>query len=95
MTIIVLSKVYTCCQDEYRLGIQGILNVPPHAADEFCDGPCLAETQLVLSCVEDELNTFRFQDGAMVSDVRYALQRGCSNSEKRGIYMILEFLDSL
>ncbi|KAJ1692322.1 hypothetical protein LUZ63_009020 [Rhynchospora breviuscula] len=84
------GRVYTCCQDEYRLSITGILNIPPHAANNFCEGPCLEETQLVLSCVEDELNTFRFQDGAAVADVRYALQRGCSNSDKRGDFNVGE-----
>ncbi|XP_078152971.1 uncharacterized protein LOC144548145 [Carex rostrata] len=82
------GRIYTCCEDEYRLSIAGILNVPRRAADTFCDGPCLTETQLVLSCVEDEMNTFTFQNGAMVSDVRYAFQRGCSDSSKRGDFNV-------
>ncbi|KAJ3670914.1 hypothetical protein LUZ60_008340 [Juncus effusus] len=84
------GRLYTCCDDPYRLGIQGILNVPHQAANEFCNGPCLAETQLVLSCVEDELNTFKFQNGAYVSDVRYALQRGCTVGARRGDFNVGE-----
>lgn len=78
------KQVYTSCQESYRLTPQGSLNVPPQYTDEFCDGPCLEETNLVLKCIENIMYSFHFYDGATVHDVRYALTRGCGQSAGRG-----------
>ncbi|XP_052140448.1 uncharacterized protein LOC127760261 [Oryza glaberrima] len=69
--------IYSGCQGQYRLGPEGALRVPAAAAEAFCGGPCLAETRLVLGCVDGIMDSFRFYNGASVRDVRLALDRGC------------------
>ncbi|EEC70334.1 hypothetical protein OsI_01211 [Oryza sativa Indica Group] len=70
-------KIFSGCQGQYRLGPEGALRVPAAAAEAFCGGPCLAETRLVLGCVDGIMDSFRFYNGASVRDVRLALDRGC------------------
>lgn len=72
------------CQDSYRLNEKGSIDVPPEATDEFCHGPCLVETKLVLDCVEKKLQDFQFYNGATVLDVKYTLHTGCGHTSKRG-----------
>ncbi|KAF3332897.1 hypothetical protein FCM35_KLT02474 [Carex littledalei] len=81
--------VYASCQESYRLTPQGSLNVPPQYTEEFCDGPCLEETNLVLKCIDNIMYSFRFYDGCSVRDVRYALTRGCGHSAGRGNFNAL------
>jgi hypothetical protein len=69
--------IFSGCQGQYRLGPEGALRVPAAAAEAFCGGPCLAETRLVLGCVDGIMDSFRFYNGASVRDVRLALDRGC------------------
>lgn len=79
-----MYKVYGSCQESYRLNAEGSIDVPPVAIDEYCNGPCLIETKLVLECVDDILYNFRFYNGASIHDVRFALFRGCGHTDKRG-----------
>ncbi|URE19961.1 hypothetical protein MUK42_12091 [Musa troglodytarum] len=72
--------VYSSCQESYRLNAGGTLNVPREATDGYCGGPCLTETKLVLSCVDNILYNFRFYNGASVRDVRYTLDAGCGHT---------------
>lgn len=82
------SQIYTAgCDKEYRLNESGNINVPPGAADLFCNGPCFGETQLMLDCVEKLLSNFNFHNKASVKDIRKALNSGCSYTSQRGIYM--------
>ncbi|XP_078148996.1 uncharacterized protein LOC144544368 isoform X2 [Carex rostrata] len=81
--------VYTSCQESYRLTPQGSLNVPPQYTDEFCEGPCFEETNLVLKCIDNIMYSFRFYDGASVHDVRYVLRRGCGHDAGRGDFNAL------
>nr|CAB3476726.1 unnamed protein product [Digitaria exilis] len=83
--------IYSGCQGSFRLGPQGSLDVPPGSADAFCGGPCLAETELVLRCVDDIMANFRFYNGASAADVRFALDRGCSSGRSglRGDFDVL------
>ncbi|KAF2922331.1 hypothetical protein DAI22_07g104800 [Oryza sativa Japonica Group] len=37
--------IYSGIQGQYRLGPEGALRVPSTAAEAFCGGPCLAETE--------------------------------------------------
>ncbi|CAD6232257.1 unnamed protein product [Miscanthus lutarioriparius] len=73
------AKIYSGCQGSFRLGPEGALDVPPGSADAFCGGPCLAETELVLRCVDGIMANFRFYNGASAADVRFALDRGCGH----------------
>ncbi|CAO2198471.1 unnamed protein product [Urochloa humidicola] len=86
--------IYSGCQESFRLGPQGSLGVPPGSADAFCGGPCLAETELVLRCVDGIMGNFRFYNGATAADVRYALDRGCGTSALRGDFDVLSRLGS-
>ncbi|CAL4950716.1 unnamed protein product [Urochloa decumbens] len=85
--------IYSGCQESFRLGPQGSLaGVPPGSADAFCGGPCLAETELVLRCVDGIMGNFRFYNGATAADVRFALDRGCGRSALRGDFDVLRRL---
>lgn len=83
-------QIYSGCQGSFRLGPQGALDVPPGSADAFCGGPCLAETELVLRCVDGIMANFRFYNGASAADVRFALDRGCGHSGLRGDFDVLQ-----
>ncbi|CAD6232251.1 unnamed protein product [Miscanthus lutarioriparius] len=82
--------IYSGCQGSFRLGPEGALDVPPGSADAFCGGPCLAETELVLRCVDGIMANFRFYNGASAADVRFALDRGCGHSGLRGDFDVLQ-----
>ncbi|KAG2596469.1 uncharacterized protein LOC120710522 [Panicum virgatum] len=84
--------IYSGCQGSFRLGPQGALDVPPGSADAFCGGPCVAETELVLRCVDGIMGNFRFYNGATAADVRSALDRGCGRSGLRGDFDVLRRL---
>lgn len=60
------------------------MNVPRYATDQFCSGPCLVETQLVLNCINNVLSNFIFYNTATIKDIRYALHGGCSFTSQRG-----------
>ena len=78
-------QIYTGCNEAYRLNENGNLNVPRDATDIFCTGPCLAETQLVLKCVDNILSDFTFYNKATVRDIRDVLHAGCSYTSRRGM----------
>lgn len=87
------ARIYSGCQGALRLGPEGALDVPPGSVDAFCGGPCLAETHLVLRCVDDGIVAgFRFYNGASAADVRLALARGCGRSGLRGDFDVLQRL---
>ncbi|CAK7340564.1 unnamed protein product [Dovyalis caffra] len=76
--------IYSGCDEAYRLTESGNLNVPPEATNLFCNGPCLGETRLVLSCINDVISGFLFYNKATVRDINYALSSGCSFTSQRG-----------
>ncbi|KAG1371329.1 hypothetical protein COCNU_16G004230 [Cocos nucifera] len=82
--------VYSSCQESYRLSAEGTIHVPQEATDEYCNGPCLVETKLVLECVDNILFNFQFYNGATIQDVKYTLNSGCGQSSKRGDFNVLE-----
>ncbi|XP_062208302.1 uncharacterized protein LOC133909762 [Phragmites australis] len=84
--------IYSGCQGSLRLGPQGALDVPPASTEAFCGGPCLAETELVLRCIGDIMDSFHFYNGASVGDVRFALDRGCGHTGLRGDFDVLQRL---
>ncbi|KAG5244729.1 Glutamate synthase [Salix suchowensis] len=73
----------------YRLTQSGNLNVPPEATDVFCNGPCLAETRLVLGCINGVISDFLFYNRATVRDITYALSAGCGSTGYRENNMLL------
>ena len=77
-------QIYSRCDEAYRLTQSGNLNVPPEATDVFCNGPCLAETRLVLGCIHGVISDFLFYNRATVRDITYALSAGCGSTGYRG-----------
>jgi hypothetical protein len=85
-------QIYSGCDEAYRLTQSGNLNVPPEATELFCNGPCLAETRLALSCINDVISDFLFYNKATVRDITYALSAGCSSTRQRGDSTAVLFL---
>ncbi|KAK8633570.1 hypothetical protein V6N13_014415 [Hibiscus sabdariffa] len=83
--------IYTGCNEAYRLNESGDLNIPREATDVFCNGPCLAETQLVLKCVDNVLSGFLFYNKATVRDITNVLRAGCSNTNTRGNFDVGDY----
>uniref|UniRef100_A0A803PW99 DUF7731 domain-containing protein n=1 Tax=Cannabis sativa TaxID=3483 RepID=A0A803PW99_CANSA len=75
-------EIYGGCDKTYRLNEGGKLNVPPQAVELFCNGPCLAETELVLNCVDNIFSNFLFYNKATIGDIRGALNVGCTEHRK-------------
>ncbi|KAJ0979879.1 hypothetical protein J5N97_015353 [Dioscorea zingiberensis] len=86
-------KVYSKCEEAYRLTAGGNINVPPEEADVYCGGPCLGETKLVLNCLDDVLYNFKFYNGASIQDIRHTIATGCGYSAKRGDFSVGEHLE--
>ncbi|OVA16819.1 hypothetical protein BVC80_1543g280 [Macleaya cordata] len=86
--------IYSSCEESYRLTQSGNINVPPEATDQYCDGACLTETHLVLSCIDNILTNFLFYNRATIHDIRATLKAGCSYSNERGNFNVAEHLQS-
>uniref|UniRef100_A0A7C9D0J0 DUF7731 domain-containing protein n=1 Tax=Opuntia streptacantha TaxID=393608 RepID=A0A7C9D0J0_OPUST len=86
------KHVYSNCNEAYRLTQSGYINVPPEATDQFCYGPCLAETHLVLDCVDHSLSTFVFYNKATINTVRTTLRAACGHSSERGHFNVDEYM---
>ncbi|XP_057806073.1 uncharacterized protein LOC131021015 [Salvia miltiorrhiza] len=83
-------NIYSGCAEEYRLTRHGELHVPRDCADQYCEGPCRKETNLVLECIDEILHHFRFYNKATVGDVRETINAACSYGPKRGDFNVLE-----
>ncbi|XP_010674167.1 uncharacterized protein LOC104890395 isoform X2 [Beta vulgaris subsp. vulgaris] len=86
------NNIYTRCNEGYRLTQSGYLNIPPAATDQFCYGPCLAETHFVLDCVEHSLSTFVFYNKATINDIRSTLQAACGHTHRRANFNVEEYM---
>ncbi|XP_011020476.1 PREDICTED: uncharacterized protein LOC105122837 isoform X3 [Populus euphratica] len=84
--------IYSSCEVAYRLTEIGKLNVPPEYADSYCGGPCLTETHLVLSCIENIMKHFVFYNKATIQDVRDTIKAGCGYGPERGNFDVSEHL---
>lgn len=60
------SRIYSSCQEAYRLTQTGNLDVLPEYVDPYCSGPCLSETHLVLNCIENITKNFVFYNKATI-----------------------------
>ncbi|KAE9593717.1 hypothetical protein Lal_00036629 [Lupinus albus] len=83
--------IYVGCDEVYRLNPSGNINIPSEATDIFCNGPCLAETQVMLNCINNMLSNFLFYNKASVDQIRYVLNAGCSYSTQRGNFNLGEY----
>ncbi|GAA0181681.1 hypothetical protein LIER_30268 [Lithospermum erythrorhizon] len=88
------NYIYKSCEGTCRLNINGNLNVAPDQTDEYCSGPCLKETHLVLSCIEGALSHFVFYNKASIYDIRETINEGCSHGPNRGDFNVMEHLQS-
>lgn len=84
--------LYSSCEVAYRLTQTGKLNVPPEYADSYCGGPCLVETHLVLSCIENIMKHFVFYNKATIEDIRDTIKAGCGYGPERGNFDVSEHL---
>ncbi|XP_041016673.1 uncharacterized protein LOC121259227 [Juglans microcarpa x Juglans regia] len=87
--------IYIGCNEAYRLNPSGNIDVPPVAADLFCNGPCLAETQEVLNCIDELFSNFMFHNKATIPSVRYALNAGCSHTSQRGNFNVGQYIEGV
>ncbi|XP_074298857.1 uncharacterized protein LOC141629816 [Silene latifolia] len=86
------NNIYKRCNGPYRLTQSGYINVPLAATDQFCYGPCLSETHLVLDCVDHSLSSFVFYNRATINNIRSTLQSACSHTHERGNFNVEEYM---
>ncbi|XP_043718652.1 uncharacterized protein LOC122666674 [Telopea speciosissima] len=84
--------IYSSCEETCRLNESGNINVSPQATDEYCNGPCLEETNLVLDCIDGILNNFCFYNKATVQDIRATLSAGCGYTSERGNFNVAQHM---
>ncbi|KAG8480881.1 hypothetical protein CXB51_025586 [Gossypium anomalum] len=82
------------CEESSRLSASGNLDVPPEYTDEYCSGPCLSETHLVLNCIENIMKNFVFYNKATIHDIRDTIKAGCSYGPERGNFDVEEHLEA-
>ncbi|CAH1439505.1 unnamed protein product [Lactuca virosa] len=87
------KHIYRSCEESCRLTESGQLNVPPGYTDEYCNGPCLKETHLVLNCIDDMLSHYVFYNRATVNDVKETIKAGCSYGPHRGDFNVAEHIE--
>ncbi|KAB2062880.1 hypothetical protein ES319_A10G180800v1 [Gossypium barbadense] len=86
--------IYSSCEESSRLSASGNLDVPPEYTDEYCSGPCLSETHLVLNCIENIMKNFVFYNKATIHDIRDTIKAGCSYGPERGNFDVEEHLEA-
>ncbi|KDP27885.1 hypothetical protein JCGZ_18965 [Jatropha curcas] len=88
------KHIYSSCEEAYRLSESGYLHVPPEYVDEYCNGPCLAETHLVLNCLENIMEHFVFFNKATIGAIRETIKAGCGHGPERGDFNVAEHLEA-
>ncbi|XP_073275797.1 uncharacterized protein [Primulina huaijiensis] len=88
------KHIYSSCNEAYRLTQTGELSVPPEYTDQYCNGPCIAETRHVLDCVDGIVKNFLFFNRATLSNLRDVINGGCSYGPKRGNFNVAEHFRS-
>ncbi|KAE9594918.1 hypothetical protein Lal_00013309 [Lupinus albus] len=86
--------IYSSCEESCRLNENGNLNVPSQKIDEFCKGPCLTETNLVLSCLDNIFSNFIFYNKATIQDIKETIQSGCGYGPQRGNFNVAEHIQT-
>ncbi|THG15893.1 hypothetical protein TEA_022379 [Camellia sinensis var. sinensis] len=89
-----MVQIYSSCDESYRLDQSGSLNVPPEHINQYCNGPCLAETHLVLDCIGNILINFEFYNKATIQDVRDTIKAGCGYGSQRGNFNVAEHIQA-
>ncbi|CAL0300948.1 unnamed protein product [Lupinus luteus] len=89
------SQIYSSCEESCRLNENGNLNVARNKVDEFCKGPCLTETNLVLSCLDNIFSNFIFYNKATIQDIRETIESGCGYGPQRGNFNVAEHIQAV
>ncbi|XP_038709107.1 uncharacterized protein LOC120003988 [Tripterygium wilfordii] len=87
-------NLYISCEESYRLTASGNLNVPYGYTDQYCTGPCLTETHLVLNCIDNILAHFLFYNKATIHDVQDTIEAGCGHGPERGNFNVAEHIQA-
>ncbi|KAJ9181842.1 hypothetical protein P3X46_005890 [Hevea brasiliensis] len=82
------KHIYSSCEEAYRLTENGYINVPHEYVEQYCHGPCLSETHLVLNCIEEVMKHFIFYNKATIHDIRDTIKAGCSYGPERGDFNV-------
>ncbi|XP_004487793.1 uncharacterized protein [Cicer arietinum] len=86
--------IYQSCEESYRLSENGNLDVPPEKTDAFCEGPCISETNLVLTCIDNIFSNFIFYNRATIEDVKQTILAGCGYGPGRGNFNVAEHIQT-
>lgn len=87
------SQIYSSCEESYRLNESGNLKVASQDTDAYCNGACLTETNLVLTCIDNIFTNFLFYNKATIQDVRDTVQAACGNGPERGGGLLYSAVD--
>ncbi|XP_071727176.1 uncharacterized protein [Rutidosis leptorrhynchoides] len=87
------KNLYSSCEESYRLTESGQIHVPPEYTDEYCNGPCIQETHLVLNCVDDIISHYLFYNHATIKDVKETIKTGCSYGPHRGDFNVAKHIE--
>ncbi|XP_031264489.1 uncharacterized protein LOC116122823 [Pistacia vera] len=88
------KHIYSNCEESCRLTQSGNINVSPEHVEEYCNGPCLTETHLVLDCIEDVLANFIFYNRATINDIKDTIKAGCGYGPERGDFNVAEHIQA-
>ncbi|XP_056699730.1 uncharacterized protein [Spinacia oleracea] len=88
------KHLYSQCDESCILIAKGELHVPHDHVDEFCSGPCLEETNLVLDYIDGIMDHFIFFNKATTQDVRETILDGCGHGDKRRFFDIGEHIEA-
>ncbi|XP_057531951.1 uncharacterized protein LOC130810043 [Amaranthus tricolor] len=88
------KHLYSQCDDSCRLTVSGELHVSNDQVDEFCSGPCLEETNLVLDCIDGIMEHFLFFNKATTQDIRDTIVAGCGDGDERGNFDVAEHIEA-
>ncbi|XP_027339226.1 keratin, type I cytoskeletal 9 [Abrus precatorius] len=86
--------IYQSCEESCRLNANGNLNVPLEKTNEFCEGPCLSETNLVLSCLDNIFSNFLFYNRATIQDIKETIEAACGYGPERGDFNVAEHIQT-
>ncbi|KAF5737037.1 Glycine-rich family protein putative isoform 2 [Tripterygium wilfordii] len=86
--------INSSCEESCRLTASGNINVPYGSTDQYCNGPCLTETYLILNCIDDILANFSFYNNATIQDVRDTIKAGCGYGPERGNFNVTEHIQA-
>ncbi|KAI5446528.1 hypothetical protein KIW84_014391 [Lathyrus oleraceus] len=86
--------IYQSCEESYRLSENGNLDIPSEKTDVFCEGPCMSETNLVLSCIDNIFSNFIFYNRATIEDVKETILAGCGYGPQRGNFNVAEHIQT-